>query len=209
MTGSRNTFETLVSCYLRTFRPDIWIINPQFSLSQVSEMSISGHRAPISLRRATSFGWQTAVPSHLQIGTPASRTISATRIARRKIAWNFGIVMAKAWSGTTRPARLKHFSSVKCNNANSSCNCRIPKHSFLPAPCFPFSSYPDWENFHVSDNTVRLLCSKFVVPCYFLLGRCFLVGTQKNESNSGKNSSTASDSFCWAPFFSFLSCYDE
>lgn len=55
------------------------------------------------------------VPSHLQIGMPANRTISGTKTAKKKIAWNCGIGTAKGSSGTIRRAVLKRISYAKFN----------------------------------------------------------------------------------------------
>lgn len=58
-------------------------------------MSISGLPALISPKKALSSGCQQADPSHSRIGMPENRIISSTRTARKRIAWNCGIAMAK------------------------------------------------------------------------------------------------------------------
>lgn len=64
---------------------------------------------------------------------------------------------------------------------SSSCNCRIFKHSFLPDPVFHFAPILEWENFHVSDNTLRCLCFKFVVPCFSVSWEMFSCWNTKEK----------------------------
>jgi hypothetical protein len=80
-------------------------------------MNISGHRALIWPTREISSGWPTVVLLRSQTGTQVNQITSDTRTERRKTASSFGIAMARDSNGTTRHARLKHISSVKCNKA--------------------------------------------------------------------------------------------
>lgn len=144
----------------------------------------------------------------------ASRTISAMRTARRRTASNCGIVMARDSSGTIRPARLKHFSSVKCNK-EWNYKCIV---IFLLVDFFwiilgfsqlslspPSSTFVDTESFS------SIFCKTF----------CFHVIIQTNDEEMRikfrENSSTTQhcqwqfDSFFWrwiiyisAPFVWFL-----
>lgn len=72
--------------------------------------STSGRPARTRARRAASSGCRLDDPSPSRTGTPASRTTSATRTARRSIAWSCGTATGRVSSGTTRRARSKRTS---------------------------------------------------------------------------------------------------
>lgn len=83
---------------------------------QASVTITFGRPEPIWLTREISSGWQTDDRLHSPTGMPANRTISGTKMAKRKIAWNCGIATVKDWSGTIRRAALKHILCAKFNN---------------------------------------------------------------------------------------------
>lgn len=78
-------------------------------------MSTSGPQALIWQMREVSSGCPQGVPLPLQIGMLENQITSATRMARRKTAWNCGIAMARDSSGMILHAVLRLISSVKYN----------------------------------------------------------------------------------------------
>lgn len=78
-------------------------------------MSTFGRLELIWRTKEISSGWPMVDPSPSQIGTLANRTISDTKMAKRKIAWNCGIVTEKDSNGTIHRAASKRILCAKCN----------------------------------------------------------------------------------------------
>lgn len=85
-------------------------------------MNTSGRRVPIWLMRVTFSGWPTDDRSHSLTGMLANRTTSGMKTAKKRTAWNCGIVTERGSSGMIHHVASKRSSYAKCNDDEADCS---------------------------------------------------------------------------------------